>query len=537
MKVCPECESSYEADVEICPDDGAELIEAALPANPEMQAVQPVAAHEATSMIDLEALEHARREQMLARGEDPDAPPADDADEDSDDLDEIESDPEATGIINTDLYRRIRRGEQPAPVSALGEPIVVENEKSAASQLFGSPAADEVSAARVDIRPTEEIAIADRASDYDVTHDDGNAEPHPEESLLAPMPGDERSEMGDAVPDLYYDENRYEEERYVDPNEIDERLEQARLARSEYTGEYSGEYSGVHREEATRPMEGYALDEGVKPTKWVTPFLGLALVIGLVGSVWAWAQSEVVTITTLPPGANVWMDNEHLGKSPLQKRMWLGKHKLTLHLPEHIKFEDLIEVPKGGLRFEQRLEKMADPSAQPDASESDESVGTPAQSADAFVQIIEDLLTANDLDAAFLTTKRMLKEFPEDRRGDVLLDRVIELRVEETATQRSLAAMPAPKKPSRPKENGKAICANALELYEVGDLELAKQNLQKCVQLVPQHAKAHRTLGRIFESEKNVPKVRYHLQRYLDVGGDDVDGRVQAWLNSHPSRK
>ena len=531
MKVCPECESSYEADVALCPNDGAELVEAALPANPEMQEVQPVAAHEATSMIDLEALEHARREQMLARGEDPDAPPAEEVEEAEEE--EIRADPEATGVIDTDLYRRIRRGEDPAPVSALAEPSVIENEAADYSELSVSPSVDEGSAIYADIRQTEELETDDSVGDYDVTHDDGDAHEPADDSLLAPVRADELSGVGKPAPDAHYDENRYEDERYADPNEIDARLEQARFARSEYTGEYST----VHEVEATRPVTGYALEANATPAKWAVPLLLVVLAVGSVGGAWAWAQSEVVTITTLPPGANVWMDNEHLGKSPLQKRMWLGKHKLTLHHPEHIKFEDLIDVPRGGLRFEQRLDKMDEEGTQADTAVIHEEAGNESQSADAFVQIIEELLAANDLDAAFLTTKRMLKQFPADRRGDALLDRVIEMRVEETAMRRSQAAIPEPKKPARPKENGKAICANALELYEIGDLEFAKQKLQRCVQLVPQHAKAHRTLGRIFESEKNVPKVRYHLQRYLDVGGDDVDGRVQAWLKSHPRGK
>lgn len=536
MKVCPECESRYEADVELCPNDGAELVDAALPANPEMQEVQPVAAHEATSMIDLEALEHARREQMLARGEDPDAPPSElgEEDEPGADAEEISADPEATGVIDTDLYRRIRRGEEPAPVSAIAETSMVDGEVSAPSEHAVAAIEDESSIAGVHVRPSEEIGAEDSEYEPDATNDDENIEPsEAEASRFDAAPADELSEMGQAVPDTYYDEHRYEDERYVDPNEIEERLQQARFARSEYTGEYTG----THAEETTRAVEGYALDSGAKPARWMLPLVGLVLVCGLVGSAWAWAQSEVVTITTLPPGANVWMDNEHLGKSPLQKRMWLGKHKLTLHLPEHVKFEDLIDVTRGGLRFEQRLEKMDEQAAQADESTPGDVPAAEVQSADSFVQIIEVLLAANDLDKAFATTKRMLKQFPTDRRGDALLDRVIELRVEETATARSLAAIPPPKKVSRPKDDGKAICAKALELYEIGDLEIAKQKLQKCVQLRPQHAKAHRTLGRIFESEKNLSKVRYHLQRYLDVGGDDVDGRVEAWLKSHPRRK
>ena len=54
------------------------------------------------------------------------------------------------------------------------------------------------------------------------------------------------------------------------------------------------------------------------------------------------------------------------------------------------------------------------------------------------------------------------------------------------------------------------------------------------MKLDPDNAEPHRTLGRIFNREEQVDKVRYHLQRYLNLGGADGDFKVREWLKSHP---
>ena len=68
MKVCPVCKTSYEDDAETCDNDGETLLdasdEALLPDNPELRDVIQVRPDEATSMIDLEAMEDKIRERM-----------------------------------------------------------------------------------------------------------------------------------------------------------------------------------------------------------------------------------------------------------------------------------------------------------------------------------------------------------------------------------------------------------------------------------------------------------------------------------------
>jgi hypothetical protein len=71
-------------------------------------------------------------------------------------------------------------------------------------------------------------------------------------------------------------------------------------------------------------------------------------------------------------------------------------------------------------------------------------------------------------------------------------------------------------------------------LYEKNQLGPAKEKLYASLKLDPDNAEPHRTLGRIFNREDQVDKVRYHLQRYLDLGGADGDFKVREWLKAHP---
>ena len=62
MRICPECQTRYDDDVESCPTDGELLVElpAELSGNPPAPEPQQAGTNERTSMIDLEAIEAER---------------------------------------------------------------------------------------------------------------------------------------------------------------------------------------------------------------------------------------------------------------------------------------------------------------------------------------------------------------------------------------------------------------------------------------------------------------------------------------------
>jgi hypothetical protein len=43
----------------------------------------------------------------------------------------------------------------------------------------------------------------------------------------------------------------------------------------------------------------------------------------------------------------------------------------------------------------------------------------------------------------------------------------------------------------------------------------------------------HRAMARVYTKEDNTPKVKYHLDRYLELGGADEDFKVRDWLRAH----
>ena len=55
--------------------------------------------------------------------------------------------------------------------------------------------------------------------------------------------------------------------------------------------------------------------------------------------------------------------------------------------------------------------------------------------------------------------------------------------------------------------------------------------------LCAQYPEPHRWLGRIFNRSSESEKVRYHLDRYLQLGGQDGDFKVREWLKAHPPPK
>lgn len=446
VKVCPECKSSFDDDVEVCPNDDVELVEApdALPENPALREVVEVSPSERTSMIDLEAIEAKRKERPAEQiEEEPDAestpPPAD-----------APPDPEATGSMDVVAYRKKKRREARAAAAeeaAEGrEPTATKRERS------GRDPAPADRTSKDQRRPRTQHA-------YEATDRE-------DRTLVAAPEEDE---------------------------EVVERRERRRAALSP-----------------------------------VLAALGvLVLCAGLGGGVYFIARSSaVLTVTSVPPGAVVRIDAKEVGTAPVQKRVAVGNHTIELDLQGYEPFKEVVEVPSDGVAFLQPL-RVAPPPAPPPP--------TPAQIADEIAAAAERLVAQGDHDAAFAKIKELVKAMPDDPRADRLFQKLDAARkvkaLQAEKDRRDKGARTAGGK----RAEARVAFQEGERLYAADRLDEAKEKYFEAVRLDPAYAEPHRALGRIFNRENVAAKVRYHLGRYLALGGADPDFKVREWLKQNPA--
>lgn len=462
MKVCPSCRQNYDDDVEVCPDDGTELIPAPedLPENPELREVQQVSPDEHTAMIDVDAIEAER----ARRGIEKPAPAEPEPEPEPDD-------PDATGTVNIDALRKAR----------------------------SEPGADTSDATA-------------------------------EGSAL-----DEAPEMTQEVPAPTFD-----------------KAEATQITRQR------------PRSGGKKPSKKSGSKDGGKRALVLAAILGGSLLIaaGLVGGAFYFfgaGKRAVLTVTSVPPGATVLLDGDKIGEAPLQEKVKVGNHVLELKLAGFLDFKEVVDVPVEGLPFLQPLE--ADPRyvAPTDAGPAQEDAGAPAgkadagaakapvaaggadagakaaprESADELIARFERLLSEKDFDAAFDALKDFVRAWPDDKRGDGLFDKLAEARM---------------KGASRPSTGRRGVSSKsktqrAREAYTEGELAYRDRNLkeakakfQNAIQLDPRFARPHRAIARIYQKDDNVARARYHLERYLGLGGKDPDYRVRRWLEEHPRK-
>lgn len=480
MRVCPECRRQYADDVEVCPDDGNELLEADdLPANPSLRDVVPVSPTDHTAMIDLEAIEAERERRGLNRPKEPEPSETDAAAEEEEE--EARRDPDATGTFHIDdLKKRDRTRES----SAMGSAV-------------------------------------DGDEDLEESDDDeGSRTARVERTEITRRPRFDDPTMGRAAP--------RGQRMHGAPGERDPKVLVAAIA-------------GV-----------------------------VVLALGLAAGVWWYVSSRgaVLTVTSVPPGATVVIDGKELGKAPVQERVSIGSHVIELSLEGFRPFKEVVDVPAEGLPFLQPLEP--DPGAKPKAPKADAGAGEPTgdesaevdgtdapddegpegaedarrgapPTADELVAKFEELLSAASYDAALETIKELVKHHPNDGRVDGLFERLADARIQAaTGTTGAKGTKGPPKAPTKRtltpeqrKREAREAYATGEALYREGSYAEARAKLREAIELDPRFAQPHRAIARIYEREGNIPRTRYHLDRYLRLGGKDPDYRVRRWLDDN----
>ena len=72
-----------------------------------------------------------------------------------------------------------------------------------------------------------------------------------------------------------------------------------------------------------------------------------------------------------------------------------------------------------------------------------------------------------------------------------------------------------------------------VEQKKYGD---AKQILSTLLREQPRRTRPHRLLARVAIGQNDATTSRYHLQRYLILGGADLDGQIKKWLQENPQK-
>jgi len=478
MKVCPNCRKEYEDDVEVCPDDETELIPAPedLPENPEPLSVLQVSPDEHTAMIDLEAIDAERGRRGITT---PEPEPEPEPEED---------DPEATGTLHHQ-----KRG--PEGTQAGGDGSFVD------ATAEGQAVEDS------DEGPGETLEIT-------------------------------------ALP----------------PDVVAERTQITRTRQGRSTANGRKDAGG----------EG-----GGKRMLVVVGIIAVAIVIagGLMGAAFYFfgaGKRAVLTVTTLPPGATVFLDGDELGAAPLQEKVKVGSHVLELKRAGYEPFKEVIDVPVEGLPFMQPLTEDPDYVAPPEdagpaaegegegegenvvaAPTSDAGAATapsdggaaaavtsedagpaapPKPEANALLAAFDDHLKARAFDKAFEVLKTFVRTWPDDKRSDTLFERLADARMKVAAGTGGTKRPPVKKDKKR---RAKEAYAEGELLYRERSYDEAKFKFQSSIQLDPRFARPHRALARIYQRDKNIDRARYHLERFLGLGGGDPDYKVRRWLEEH----
>ncbi len=250
--------------------------------------------------------------------------------------------------------------------------------------------------------------------------------------------------------------------------------------------------------------------------------VALVVVAVIVGVFVAVRSTGVLTVTSVPLGAAVTLDGEAIGTSPLQKRVRTGSHQVELALDGFEPFREVVSVPAEGLSFLQPLKALPPPPPPPP---------TPAEIAMDIMAQAKRLFEAGDLDGAASKIEELEKLVPDHQPSKELRAAVaaaLQKRAKNAAATRQNAAAEARLQKAR------QLSAEGLRLYGAGKLGPARTSLYESLKLDPQNPDPHRTLAKIFNREDEVEKVRYHLERFLALGGNDGDFKVREWLKAHP---
>ena len=263
------------------------------------------------------------------------------------------------------------------------------------------------------------------------------------------------------------------------------------------------------------------------------------------------SSTAMLTVTTVPPGAQVTIDGVEVGRAPLQKRVKPGTHTIALSLDGYAPIKEVVAVPKEGLPFLQPLKALP---SQPPTSGTIPHDGGPLSAAkataDALAARAEALIAAKDFDGARAKIKELIVAAPDDPRGDALMEKLSSSKAaalsktpgrpgRETAGDRQKNR--TDKRPTRQniapadrKDAAKAAYAEGERYARLRQFDRAKLQFKEAIQLDGTLYLPHRALARIYRREGNLKQTRYHLKRYLRLGGPDRDLKVRRWLEDNP---
>jgi hypothetical protein len=250
--------------------------------------------------------------------------------------------------------------------------------------------------------------------------------------------------------------------------------------------------------------------------------VAIVIVVVIVGVFFAARATGVLTVTTVPLGARVTLDGEPIGTSPIQKRVRTGSHMVELTLDGFEPFREVVTVPSEGLAFLQPLKALPPPPPPPP---------TPAELATDLAAQAKRLFDAGDLDGAaarIAELEALVPDHQPSRELRTAIKAALDKRAQLAAQQKLSAAAEARVIRAR------QLADEGLRLYGAGKLGPARTALYESLKLDPKSPDPHRSLAKIFNREDDVEKVRYHLERFLDLGGNDGDFKVREWLKAHP---
>lgn len=504
MKACPACGTQYDHELERCPNDDVELIDVALPRNPVLPRVMTVAPSEQTAMLDLDALAAERARRGFAT--------PDDAPEEVEEYQPLTTADEGAPVDPdlTSSLKRLRRARRVPGTAEVEGPrqegaAVDESEESLVRRGRGA------SLAGHELR--EDVEGRTRAS-----------------ALRSSL----RSSLRDSVHDEVTEQTR--------------RPRDSRTGRetSEELGRVRSRSSLVPASRAERARRGWA---------------GAAVVIALGGGAAGYAyvyNSGVLSVTSAPPGATVSIDGEVAGTAPLHQRVRVGSHVVELQLAGYLPFKEVVDVEREGLPFVQPLtpdpEGARPPSIAEDGGPDEErqdgtDAGQPQvdsssagvvpeetpEGAEALFARFDEQLAAGRLDAALATLKEAVRVAPSDPRTDALFPR---LTAAQSRASKPTGGVPGSIRRSPPEPRRGADAAKVA--FAEGEAEVrrqrpaeAREHFLEAIRLDPSYADPHRSVARIFERDGDLSRARYHLERYLRLGGPDHDRRVRRWLEEH----
>ena len=229
-------------------------------------------------------------------------------------------------------------------------------------------------------------------------------------------------------------------------------------------------------------------------------------------------------VTTIPTNSEVWIDSRLKGKTPIQIDLETGFYDLEIKNKGFHAFRDVIELSAKGLTLSKELTRLTEekPSTTP--------------SADKILEDTHKALRDKNTAAAFSNVKEFLRLYPEDPRGMILLTNVGE---QQALLKKENKSVKENKVTSTPQKNLPAWherLQTAERLLKENKNDEAKQMLAQLLKEKPNKPRTHRLLARVALSSQDFSTTRYHLQRYLVLGGSDSDGQVKKWLHENPPK-